>query len=192
MVLNNQNSLADALSIIGRLQRRDFLKCSSAAVVMAGLGGIRNAHAAELKSINATQANIFHRIAQVVLPVEGSALAPWKADVLLQTLDGALLGTMEPHILTGLKGGLDYFNDGPKVKFGKKFVELDSTQATIFMDEWGDSTEVPHRALAMGLKKLIQLSYWANPESWAPLGYDGPITKKIGLKSLGNAPLPTK
>jgi hypothetical protein len=192
MVLNNQNSLADALSIIGRLQRRDFLKSASAAVVMAGLGGIRSAHAAELKSINAAQSNIFLRIAQVVLPVEGSALAPWKADVLLQTLDDALLGTMEPHILAGLKGGLDYFNEGPKAKLGKKFVDLDSAQATKFMDEWGDSTEVPHRALAMGLKKLIQLSYWANPESWAPLGYDGPITKKNGLKSLGNAPLPTK
>ena len=62
--------------------------------------------------------------------MEGSILTPWKADVLLQTLDAALLGTMEPHILAGLKGGVAYFNDGPKAAFGKTFVELDAAQAT--------------------------------------------------------------
>ncbi len=42
------------------------------------------------------------------------------------------------------------------------------------------------------LKGRVQLSYWANPASWEPLGYDGPMTKRLGLKSLGNAPLPTR
>jgi hypothetical protein len=87
---------------------------------------------------------------------------------------------------------LQYFNEGPVVQHGKRFTALDDATATAFMDAWGDSKEVPHRALASGLKKLVQLSYWANPASWAPLEYDGPISQRNGLKSLGNAPLPTR
>ena len=190
---NEQHTpLERALNLIGGLQRRDFLKFASAAVALSGMGGSGAAWAATLKSINPMEANIFHRVAQVTLPVEGSILAPWKPDVLLHTLDAALLGTMAPHILAGLKGGVAYFNDGPKAMHGKTFVELDNAQATRFLDDWGNAPEVPHRALAAGLKKLVQLSYWANPETWPPLGYDGPITQRNGLVSLGNAPLPTQ
>lgn len=193
---NEQHApLERALNLIASLQRRDFLKFGSAAVALScagGAGGAGLAQAAALNSIGPTEANVFHRVAQVTLPVKGSILAPWKADVLLQTLDAALLGTMAPHILAGLKGGVAYFNDGPKAMYGKTFVELDDAQATRFLDDWGNAPEVPHRALAAGLKKLVQLSYWANPETWPPLGYDGPITKRNGLVSLGNAPLPTK
>lgn len=190
---NEQHTpLERALNLIGGLQRRDFLKFASAAVALSGAGGAGLVQAATLNSINPTEASVFHRVAQVTLPVEGSILTPWKADVLLQTLDAALLGTMAPHMLVGLKGGVAYFNEGPKAAFGKTFVELDAAQATRFLDDWGNAPEIPHRALAAGLKKLVQLSYWANPETWPPLGYDGPITKRNGLVSLGNAPLPTK
>lgn len=184
--------LERALNLIGGLQRRDFLKFASAAMAFTGASGAGLARATTLNSINPAEANVFHRVAQVTLPVDGSILTPWKADVLLQTLDAALLGTMAPHILDGLKGGIAYFNDGPKSMYGKTFVELDAAQATRFLDDWGNAPEVPHRALATGLKKLVQLSYWANPETWPPLGYDGPISKRNGLVSLGNAPLPSK
>jgi hypothetical protein len=97
---------------------------------------------------------------------------------------------MEPHILEGLKGGIAYFNNGPKTNYGKTFVELSDKQAAAFCDAWADSDEVPHRALAMGLKKLVSLAYWANPPTWEPLGYGGPVTEKWNLVSLGNAPLP--
>lgn len=192
MTTHPQASLDKALALIGRLHRRDFLAFAGAALGAAGLGGPGIARASTLKSIDADEARIFRRIAEVVLPVQGSALAPWTPEVLLQTLDGALLGTMEPHILAGLRGGIGYFNQGPVAGYGKRFVELDDAAAARFLDEWGDAKEALHRALAMGLKKLVQLSYWANPASWGPLGYDGPVTRKNGLKSLGNAPLPTK
>lgn len=185
-----------ALGVIGRLQRRDFLAFASAAIGLAGTSASISAFATTevpaLKSINADETRVFLRVAEVVLPVQGTSLAPWKPAELLGILDAALLGTMEPHILAGLKGGVAYFNEGPVKAHGKRFAELDDATATRFLDAWGDAPEVPHRALAMGLKKLVQLSYWANPGSWAPLGYDGPITKKNGLKSLGNAPMPTR
>ena len=42
----------------------------------------------------------------------------------------ALLGTMPPHVLAGLKGGLQYFNEGPVAQHGKRFTALDDATAT--------------------------------------------------------------
>ncbi|ABE46407.1 twin-arginine translocation signal domain-containing protein [Polaromonas sp. JS666] len=182
-----------AINALRGLSRRDFLRFSGAGAAAALAGGASFAALpAGVKFINEAEAAIFTRLAQVVLPVAGSPLVPWTPDGLLQTLDGALLATMAPHILTGLKGGMQYFNDGPVALYKKRFTALDDAEATQFCDAWGNSNLPPQRGLTMGLKKLIQLSYWANPASWEPLGYDGPMTKRLGLKSLGNAPLPTR
>jgi len=101
-----------------------------------------------------------------------------------------LLATMEPHVLQDLRGGIGYWNDGPKTEYGLSFVELSPADATRFCDQWANGTEVPQRALSMGLKKLVSLAYFANPPTWAPLGYGGPTTKARKIPSLGNAPLP--
>ncbi|UUZ72043.1 hypothetical protein LP415_26125 [Polaromonas sp. P1(28)-8] len=98
-----------------------------------------------MKFINEAEAAIFTRLAQVVLPVAGSPLVPWTPDGLLQTLDGALLATMAPHILTGLKGGMQYFNDGPVALYKKRFTALDDAEATQFCDAWGNSNLPPQR-----------------------------------------------
>ena len=187
--------LRTALTTIARMNRRSFLAFAATAIAASAIGGFPAPAQAEapkinLKSIGDAETTVFAKIAEVTLPVEGSSLAPWKPEVLLGTLDGALLGTMEPHVLAGLKGGIGYFNDGPKEKYGKSFVELSNEEATAFLDAWSNSGEVPQRALEVGLKKLVQLSYWANPESWGPTGYDGPVSDKLGIKSLGNAALP--
>lgn len=184
--------MATVVAALGRLQRRDFLWITGAATAAGLTGMARAALPAGVKFMDASEAAVFTRLAEVVLPVAGSPLAPWTPESLLQTLDAALLAGMEPHILLGLKGGVQYFNDGPLAVYKKRFTALDDAQATAFCDAWGNAPEVPHRALVSGLKKLVQLSYWANPASWVPLEYDGPISQRNGLKSLGNAPLPTR
>lgn len=184
--------LAAVTKAIGRLQRRDFLRFAGAASTLGWAGGCRAALPPGVKFINEAEAAVFARLAQVVLPVAGSPLAPFTPEGLLQTLDAALLGTMEPHILAGLKGGVAYFDEGPMATYKKRFTALTDVEAAQFCDAWGNSDQPPQRGLAMGLKKLVQLSYWANPVTWAPLGYDGPMTQRLGLKRLGNAPLPTR
>lgn len=195
MMINLNRPAADMATVaaaLGRLQRRDFLRFAGAAGA-AGLAGMTSAALPPgVKFMSEAEAALFTRLAQVVLPVSGSPLAPWTPEALLGTLDAALLGTMAPHILAGLKGGLQYFNDGPLAAHGKRFTALDDTTAAAFLDAWGNAKEVPHRALAMGLKKLVQLSYWANPGTWEAVGYSGPISKRNGFKTLGNAPLPTR
>ena len=140
--------------------------------------------------MSASEYQVMNRLMQVQLASEGTDLVRASEIPVMQTLDAALMATMAPHILEGLKGGIAYFNDGPKAFYGKPFVELSDKQAAAFCDTWADSDEVPQRALAMGLKKLIGLAYWANPPTWEPLGYGGPVTEKWNLVSLGNAPLP--
>jgi hypothetical protein len=188
-----EEAFRPAINALLGLSRRNFLRFSGVGAVTVLASGVGFAALpAGVKFMGEPEAAIFTRLAQVTLPVAGSPLLPWTPEALLQTLDGALLATMEPHILVGLKGGIQYFNDGAVILFNKRFTELDDAQATQFCDAWGNSDQPPQRGLTMGLKKLVQLSYWANPASWGPIGYDGPMTKRLGLKSLGNAPQPAR
>lgn len=182
-----------AINVLLGLSRRNFLRISGTGAVALlgseiGFAALPNG----VKFMTESEAGIFQRLAQVTLPMAGSKLLPWTSDGLLQTLDAALLATMEPHILTGLKGGMQYFNNGPTATYKKRFVELSDAEAVQFCDAWSDSDQPPQRGLTMGLKKLVQLSYWANPATWPPIGYDGPMTKRLGLKSQGNTPMPTR
>jgi hypothetical protein len=179
-----------ALQAIRGLNRRHFLQAAAALGATAGAIGTASATPPPMKFVGETEARVFQKLLDVMLPVEGSPLVPPAQIPVLQTLDAALLGTMEPHILQGLKGGIGYWNDGPKAQFGRTFVDLGNADATRFCDLWANGTEVPQRALSMGLKKLVSLAYFANPPTWGPLGYGGPTTRARKIPSLGNAPMP--
>lgn len=188
--------LIQSFLYVEKLSRRSFLKIAGTVTGTAvGMMVIPSVFAIAavpdgIKVMSASEYDVFHRLMEVMFPVKDSNLVPLEQIPVIQTLDAALLGPMPPHILAGLKGGVDYFNNGPVAMFGKKFSELTNDEAEKFCDSWANSNEVPQRALAMGLKKLIGLAYWANPPTWAPLGYDGPVSKRWGLKSYGNAPMP--
>jgi len=190
---NPPSSLGDTVSALQALPRRRFLQAAAAAVasLSVGLNPLHAATPPTLRYLSADEARVFQRLLDVMLPTEGSALLPTTRVPVLATLDAALLATMAPHILAGLKQGVAYFNEAPRATYGKPFTALNDADAARFCDQWADGTEVPQRALAMGLKKLVALSYFANPPTWAPLGYPGPMTRRRGLPSLGNAPLPT-
>lgn len=189
------SSLGDTVAAIQALPRRRFLQAAAAALATASAGlqtlqAASPAPPAPLRYLTANEAQVFQRLLDVMLPTQGSPLLPASQVPVLATLDAALLATMAPHILTGLKQGIAYFNEAPRAALGKPFVALNDTEAARFCDQWANGTEVPQRALAMGLKKLVALSYFANPPTWAPLGYPGPMTRRRGLPSLGNAPMP--
>ncbi|MDP3536402.1 MAG: gluconate 2-dehydrogenase subunit 3 family protein [Halomonas sp.] len=186
-----------ALSRVHQLSRRDFLKAAGGLAMVAsmstGLLGAAQALAdmpTEIRVMSTSEYAVMHRLMEVALPTAGTSLVPPTSLPVMQTLDAALLEKMAPHLLAGLKEGIAYFNDGPREEYDKPFVELTDAEAVAFCDAWADSDEIPQRALAMGLKKLVGLAYWAHPPTWEPLGYGGPVTERWGLKSLGNAPMP--
>jgi len=184
--------------------RRNFLKISGLLLGYTGLSSLTvieafaASHAqdapAPAKIIHLTQSeqDVFVHLIKAALPVEGTKLpSPEKAAV-LQTLDKALLAGMEPHLLAELKGGIAFFDAGPKAAYGgKHFTQLSLEEARRFCDEWADADAVEKRGIVMGLKKLVGLAYWSNPITWPHLGYVGPISKRTNIPSLGNAPMPT-
>lgn len=168
-----------------RMDRRHFLM--AAAAVAAAPGALATA---TMKFLGPSEEQVFRKLVEVMLPVEGTGLLSPTAVPVLETLDAALLGTMEPHVLDGVRHGIRFWNDGPKSSYGRTFVDLSTNEATRFCDRWAASPDAPQRALSMGLKKLVSLAYFANPPTWSPLGYGGPITKERRIPSLGNAKLP--
>jgi hypothetical protein len=178
-----------AMAAVQRLSRRHFLQ-AAAALSAGSASGALLASAPAMKFIGHGEAAVFQRLMEVTLPVAGTPLLPLSQVPVMQTLDAALLGTMAPHVLAGLKGGVGYWNEGPRTEFKRSFIQLNDEEATRFCDQWANGTEIPQRALSMGLKKLVALSYFANPPTWKPLGYDGPYTRPNNIPSLGNAPLP--
>jgi hypothetical protein len=184
-----------AVAAVQRLGRRDFLKLAAVGAGLAASGFFpalaQAAMPKGLRFISGTELPVFQRLTQVTLPVKGTKLASLDAIPVMQTLDSALLGGMAPHELQGLKAGVKAFEEAPLKAYGKRFSQLGDKEATAFCDAWCNSAVAMERGLVTALKKLITLSYWANPPTWAALGYDGPVSKRWGLKSIGNAPLPS-
>lgn len=185
-----------ALAAVQRLDRRDFLKLAAAGAGLA-LTGLLPAMAQAampkgLRFMGKAEYPVFQRLMQVTLPVKGTKLAALDDIPVMQTLDGALLGGMSPRELHGLKAGVQAFEEAPLKAYGRRFSQLGDQEAAAFCDAWADSAVTMERGLVTALKKLVTLSYWANPPTWAALGYDGPVSTRWGLKSIGNAPLPGK
>lgn len=196
--MSGSEHIRDAIAAMERVGRRDFLKFAAAGVAALGVSGIAASSEAEagmpkgLRFMGEAEYKVFRRLAQVTLPVEGTTLLSLDKIPVMQTLDAALLGAMAPHVLKGLKAGVEMFEKGPTKDHGKPFTALDDKAAAAFCDAWAESADLTQRGLVTGLKKLVTLSYWANPPTWEPLGYDGPVSAKWGLVSIGNAPIPSE
>ncbi len=184
---------------IDKLDRRDFLRMSSMAVGMVAAGLSSLAPTAALAQqvpdgiahMTPDEYAVWHRLMLALLPTEGSTLVDPETLPVLQTVDGAFLATLPPPVLEGLKGGVAYFNEAAVEPFGKPFVDLTNEEAAQYCDALAASEEVPARALFTALKFLTVTAYWAIPPTWAPTGFQGPVTEAWGIELQGNAPLPT-
>lgn len=188
----------------GRCGRRDFLKVSGLLLGFSGLSSLtvlealaasqdnKAALPGAITHLTQSEYEVFVHLIKTMLPIEGTKLPSPEEAAVLQTLDSALLAGMEPHLLTELKGGIAFFDAGPKASHGgRRFTQLSLDEARHFCDEWADADVPEKRGIVMGLKKLVGLSYWSNPITWPHLGYSGPITKRLNIPSLGNAPMPS-
>lgn len=200
MPLSTRSDTIDrAIAAIQQLSRRDFLRFTVASVGVGGLAsagfGVGSAQAGlpdGIRFMGEAEYKVFHRLMEISLPVAGTQFVPPSEIPVMQTLDAALLGMMAPHALDGLKAGIKAFEAAPVKAHGRPFSQLGEKEAQAFCDAWGKSSDAGQRGLVTALKKLVALSYWANPPTWAPLGYDGPVSDKWGLTSIGVAPMPSE
>jgi hypothetical protein len=124
------------------------------------------------------------------LPTEKTALTPPAAVPLLKNVE-ALLGRLPADVRKDFGLGLRLFEWGPWV-IGfhfSRFTNLDPAGAKAYCEAWQSGNTI-QRGVFGALKQIIYMSYWREPATWGPIGYDGPVTVRLEIPRLGNAPLP--
>ncbi len=182
------------------MARRRFLKwglLGSAGVAAVAAGGfaflrrspLDNQPAPEWATgLSAGEYHLFDRARQVLLPVEGTALTPSDQVPVVRNVQ-ALLNNLDPATRKEMGTGLGLFDNAAVLSHGRRFVDLSDAEARAYFDSWGRASVI-QRTLATVIKQLIYSAYWQEPATWAPTGFDGPVSDKWGLAYLGNAPLP--
>jgi hypothetical protein len=61
---------------------------------------------------------------------------------------------------------------------GSRFSKLDLATRTAALAALATSAVYPERLLANGIKQLCAMGYWSRPQTWAHLGYDGPLVNR--------------
>jgi len=195
--LQNQALSARLADDLAPLNRRAFLKaglvtaigtstlltmgCSSEAPLDPGL-----------KVLTPSQQALFARLVDVLLPTQGTAMADTRSVPVLANVDHLLAG-LEPKVREDLGAAMMLFEYGSLVLGGhfSRFTRLDDADAIAYIEDWQHGNTI-QRGVAATLKRLVYASYWRDEKTWAPVDYDGPVTVRWGLPSLGNAPLPAE
>ena len=72
----------------------------------------------------------------------------------------------------------------------KRFVDLTDDEARAYVSDWVNSDVMPKRAIGFVVSKLTHTGYWMDERTWPAIEFDGAVTKKWGIPSRGNQPLP--
>ncbi len=141
--------------------------------------------------MNDVELSMFERLVPVILPagVEND-LIPVSRVPVLENLDKVF-----EHFPTKLRNdfatGLKLFHYG-SIVLGlhlKTFLSLDDEAALAYCRRWESGNDI-QRGLMGAIKQLIFMSYWREPVTWGPIGYEGPFTVPNGVPRLGNQPRP--
>jgi len=191
-----------AVAPLASLSRRKFLKTAlwasagAAAVVAGGFAWLRRSPLDDLlapdslKQLTASEYHLFGRAIEVLLPTTGTVLTPVEQIPVMANIDH-LMGLVEPAIREELGIALGLFDNAAVFSglHGKRFVDLDDEAALQYFDAWSAGNTL-QRTLATVVKKFVYVSYWRDPATWPPIRFDGAVSDRWGIPSLGNSPLP--
>ncbi len=202
---SRQPAAADSelAAISASLSRRRFLRSSlwlGAGITTLAVGGLALLRRSPLdklplpqgiKLLSAAHYHLLAKLARVMLPVGGTTLPlPEQVDVAGKV--DQLLAGVRPDIRAQLFAGFTLFDNLSLLAGGHlgRFVDLPDDAAAAYVDRWMNSSLYPLRAVASAAGRLVKTGYWTHHETWAALGYAGPVTRARGIPALGNAPLP--
>lgn len=203
--MNDMRPLVDAVQEVetaySPLSRRGLLRTSLrlsagvAAVAVGGAAWLRRSPRdslslpAGLLWMSASQYQVMSRLAQILLPTEGTGLSSLAIVPVAAHVD-ALLGSLSAQERKDLCVGIDLFDNAAVAGHWARFIDLPDRVALLYLQNWLGSSLMLKRAIAFALTKLTQVSYWMDEATWAPIEYDGPVTKRRGIPALGNQALP--
>lgn len=193
MKLQQKQMLCEIERDLQSLSRRRFLSMGGQALLFVGMGGISacsDAPEPTNSTISAKTQVFFEYLAQVLLPTEGSTLTPVSQVPLIQNME-TLFSYMPAEVVKNLNMAISLFEYGGVVLGGhfSRFTKMDEHTARAYIDEWQSGHHV-QQGIVTVLKKIVYGSYWQDETTWAPLKFDGPVSEKWGLPSLGETPLP--
>jgi hypothetical protein len=144
--------------------------------------GVRHLDGAELA--------LFEAFAGALMPVDGTGLAQLTQLPFVENLDRAV-GRLTPALRKELKQAVGLFDLGAVVigAHGTRFLNLTREDQAEYLDRWARGNALQRQVFG-ALKQVACVAYWADARSWGPLGYDGPVTARMGIPRIGNAPIP--
>ena len=194
--INNQ----DAMEPIIKVGRRPVLKSVliGSAALAAGVGGLASWFSTPMRQpvpvptglqiLNPDEYQLLQRLVDVLLPREGSGLFPSEQVEVVENFDRIV--NLTAYYFGILRHGIRLLDYSPLVTgYGRRLVDLDDDQLLLLVADWGAGNMI-QRAVMGTLRRLLFVSYWRDERTWAPVGYDGPVSDKWGLQSLGYAPMP--
>ncbi|MCB1836235.1 MAG: hypothetical protein KDH99_01330 [Alcanivoracaceae bacterium] len=198
------NSPDHPVTALAPVSRRRFLRwtllgAASVTAVGAGVVAVLRRSPVDdmpvpdtLRHLSASEYHLFARALPVLLPVQGTAL-PAVSDIpVLETID-SMIGMLAPGVRKELAAGLTLFDHGALVSgwHGKRFVDLDDEAVHDYFERWSRGNTI-QKALATVVKKFVYVAYWRDPRTWPAIEFDGPVSDRWGIPSLGNTPLPVE
>lgn len=191
----------EVVAALAPLSRRRFLKtgllvtAGATAALAGGFALLRRSPRdavvapAGLKHLKPAHYQLFARLAEVLLPTTGTALLPAGKVPVVANVD-AILGALEPSVRQQLAMGLSLFDNAAVLGHWKRFVDLPDDEARAYVSDWVNSDVMPKRAIGFVVSKLTHTGYWMDERTWPAIEFDGAVTKKWGIPSRGNQPLP--
>lgn len=163
-------------------------------VVGGGLGWLLGrpsvrTRAAGFATLTVAERQLFSALLPVLLPVAGTPLPVPERLPLLPAVDGLLAGLV-PDVRKQAVLAVQLLDLGAWPGYGGRLSTLSTADAQAYLDECMRSDTGLRRAMAMLAKKLVAVAYWQQPSTWGPVDYDGPVSRRLGIPMLGNAPMP--
>ena len=181
------------------MKRRRFMTLTAHSALVLGMGSLVSScsrhPAGELepgKALSSEQVAFFTHFAGILLPTEGTSMTPLNEVPVIENLDH-LFESMDPKVRSDLGMVVGLFEHAPLVTgwHFSRFSRLPEAEAVAYIDAWQSGHPIQQGIITV-LKKLVYASYWRDDSTWKPLEFDGPVSVKWGLPSLGEAPLPER
>ena len=191
-------AIVSAEPAVQALNRRSFLKAGillgagiSTGLSLGGCSSPVGTLPDGIQILSAKHIPMFEKLISVLLPVEGSILTPPDTVPVIANID-AMLGVMHASTREDVLVLFDLFEYSSIFSTQlSRFSQLDNEDARIHIEACQSSSLFIQRAVVTAMKKFIYIGYWRDEETWAPIEFDGPVSKQWNLPSLGNAPLPS-
>lgn len=182
---------------LASFNRRAFLKgglmCAiGGSGLLTGCSSTTSTAAKGFRVLTPDSVAIFSKLIEVALPTQGTRLAPVASIPVLENIDKTL-SILDAQIQADLSLAVYLFDYSPTLMglHFTRFQNLDTAKALDYLEGWQNAGSV-QRGIATALKKIVYASYWRDERTWPALEFDGAVSEKWGLKSLGNAPMPAQ